>query len=52
MCGRFALITPGDALIADFEIESTSLDMAQITPRYNVAPTQPVLAVRATAVNN
>lgn len=46
MCGRFALLSPGETLLATFEVETTPLDLAQLGPRYNVAPTQPVLAVR------
>jgi putative SOS response-associated peptidase YedK len=49
MCGRFALISPGDSLQAAFAVEQTHLDLAQIGPRYNIAPTQPVLAVRLAA---
>lgn len=51
MCGRFALITPSATLVEQFGVTQTSLDLAQVGPRYNVAPTQPVLAVRTTAVS-
>lgn len=50
MCGRFALMTPTETLLEQFGVTQTSLDLAQVGPRYNVAPTQPVLAVRSTAV--
>ena len=49
MCGRFALITPGETVLTAFEVDANPLDLAQIPPRYNIAPTQPVLAVRAAA---
>lgn len=49
MCGRFALLTPGDTLLATFEVDATPLDITQLIPRYNIAPTQPVLAVRQSA---
>ncbi len=51
MCGRFALMTPTETLLEQFGVTQTSLDLAQVGPRYNVAPTQPVLAVRSTAVS-
>lgn len=50
MCGRFALISPGADIMAALGATTTPLDLAQIGPRYNIAPTQPVLAVRQTAV--
>ena len=42
MCGRFALLTPGQELVEQFGV---TLDK-DVVPRYNIAPTQPVLAVR------
>jgi putative SOS response-associated peptidase YedK len=42
MCGRFVLIAPGEALAEQFNLVETPLQ----TPRYNIAPTQPVTAVR------
>lgn len=42
MCGRFALITPGEALAEQFQLR----DIPTVAPRYNVAPTQPVAAIR------
>jgi putative SOS response-associated peptidase YedK len=43
MCGRFTLTTPAEALA-----EALGLDAApELEARYNVAPSQPVLAVRA-----
>jgi len=52
MCGRFALISPVDTILETFEVDTTALDVSRIAPRYNVAPTQPVLAVRSTAVSD
>ena len=46
MCGRFALLTPGHDLITQFGVTETSVDVSMIAPRYNVAPTQPVVVVR------
>jgi putative SOS response-associated peptidase YedK len=45
MCGRFAQYSDPDAIAEHFELE-TNLEPQ---PRYNVAPTQPILAVRAAA---
>ncbi len=42
MCGRFALIDPAEQLAMQFDLPT----IADLTPRYNIAPTQPVLAVR------
>ena len=42
MCGRFAQCADADTLARQFELET----VPALTPRYNVAPTQPVLAVR------
>jgi putative SOS response-associated peptidase YedK len=44
VCGRFTLHTPKEILAARFAVDLSSVDLA---PRYNVAPTQPVLVVRA-----
>ena len=43
MCGRFTLTTPADVLAEVYQIE----DRPPLTPRFNIAPTQPVAAVRA-----
>ena len=43
MCGRFTLRTPLTALAKQFQFE---LDFADSGPRYNIAPTQDVPAVR------
>ena len=47
MCGRFALITPLNTLADQFASElSEPLTALPTLPRYNIAPTQPVAAVR------
>ena len=43
MCGRFTLSSPGEVLAALFELA----EVPEITPRYNIAPTQSVVAVHA-----
>ncbi|HEX4953865.1 MAG TPA: SOS response-associated peptidase [Thermoanaerobaculia bacterium] len=43
MCGRYTLATPGDVIAQQFELAATP----SLAPRYNVAPTQEVPAVRA-----
>ena len=45
MCGRYTLHTEKEALAARFDFDPAEL--AALAPRYNVAPTQDVLAVRA-----
>jgi len=47
MCGRFAQCFDPDALARHFGLE-TETDLA-VQPRYNVAPTQPILAMRLKA---
>ena len=42
MCGRFAQYADADTLARHFELAT----VPALTPHYNVAPTQPVLAVR------
>lgn len=42
MCGRFSLAVDADFLVSLFGL----LEVPIWTPRYNIAPTQPVLAVR------
>jgi putative SOS response-associated peptidase YedK len=42
MCGRFALIDSGEAIAETFELS----EVPPLAPRYNIAPTQPVAAVR------
>ena len=43
MCGRFTLTTPAAEWAALFELDS----VPDFEPRYNIAPTQPVAAVRS-----
>jgi len=42
MCGRFTLIAPGESIADLFGLS----EIPNIAPRYNIAPTQPVAAVR------
>lgn len=42
MCGRFTLIAPGEAVAKLFDLSETP----ELAPRYNIAPTQPIAAVR------
>ncbi len=42
MCGRFTLIAPGEVVAELFDLPETP----RLAPRYNIAPTQPVAAVR------
>jgi putative SOS response-associated peptidase YedK len=43
MCGRYAFYSPAEAVKATFALD----DVPALEPRYNIAPTQPVAAVRA-----
>lgn len=43
MCGRFTLRAPVSAVVEHFAVEG---EVPALTPRYNVAPTQPVAVVR------
>ena len=45
MCGRFTLTTPGEVLAEAFGLD----EPPTLAPRYNIAPTQPVAAVRREA---
>ena len=42
MCGRFILTSPGRVLAAQFELQHEP----ELTPRYNIAPTQQVPAIK------
>ena len=42
MCGRYTLSTPAGRLAEEFQLDEGSVDL---TPSYNVAPTQEVAAV-------
>ncbi len=48
MCGRFALFAPGESLAEQFLMGSVPM----LSPRYNIAPTQPVTAVRLSPRTN
>jgi putative SOS response-associated peptidase YedK len=43
MCGRFTLTASGEELAEEFGLDAAP----DVAPRYNIAPTQPVLVVRA-----
>jgi putative SOS response-associated peptidase YedK len=45
MCGRYSLIAQAEELQALFDL--LDLDERLIVPRYNIAPTQPIVVVRA-----
>ncbi len=50
MCGRFVLLNPPAEIVRRFELPPELLGeppLADLAPRYNVAPTQPVPVVRA-----
>jgi putative SOS response-associated peptidase YedK len=42
MCGRFALVATGEEVAAHYQLP----EIPFVVPRYNIAPTQPVAAVR------
>ena len=46
MCGRYRLSTHPQALYEQFALDRVAQDGRAIPPRYNIAPTQPVVAVR------
>jgi len=48
MCGRFGLLHTWDEMVESYRLVSPPLNLA---PRYNIAPTQPVLAVLAAAAS-
>jgi putative SOS response-associated peptidase YedK len=48
MCGRFALFASGEEVVERFRLRESPL----FEPRYNVAPTQAVAAVRAMSAGN
>jgi len=52
MCGRFALISDTETLIDEFGVAPETLTaLPPSVPRYNVAPTQPVAAIRLNPKN-
>lgn len=47
MCGRFALFTPTEQIAETFDVNPASAaEVPPAPPRYNIAPTQPVAAIR------
>ena len=46
MCGRFTLIAPGEAVADLFQLPETPV----LAPRFNIAPTQPIAAVRVSSI--
>jgi putative SOS response-associated peptidase YedK len=42
MCGRFTLTSPAETIAEQFQLP----EVPSLSPRYNIAPTQPVAAVR------
>ena len=44
MCGRYNLVTNAEAVRRLFKVEA--FDERLVTPRYNIAPTQPIVIVR------
>ncbi|MCP4417290.1 MAG: SOS response-associated peptidase [Chloroflexi bacterium] len=47
MCGRFALTTPTEQLALMFDVDKTAAAaLPPSVPRYNIAPSQPVAAIR------
>jgi putative SOS response-associated peptidase YedK len=52
MCGRFTLRTPATVLIEHFDLDvRADKQLPLFEPRYNIAPTQDVVVVRADATN-
>lgn len=47
MCGRYVSVSSLDELASCFGVDEVVADADEAPPRYNVAPTQPVLAVAA-----
>jgi len=45
MCGRYTLIANAEAIRLLFELPA--FDERLVTPRYNIAPTQPILMASA-----
>lgn len=45
MCGRFTLATPAQQVAEHFGLD----DVPELSPRYNIAPTQPIAVVRRSA---
>ena len=41
MCGRFNLTAPGELIAEEFGLDETP----ELTPRFNIAPSQPVATI-------
>ncbi len=52
MCGRFTLKTPASAWVQELFPGLRLLDLPELPPRYNIAPTQPILCVLPTSTIN
>ena len=46
MCGRFALSSQVKAIAKHFGVPEAGVRVEEGTPRYNIAPSMPILAVR------
>ena len=47
MCGRYSLIAKQEELVRRFLLKHLSKDLGEgLTPRFNIAPSQPVMAIR------
>jgi putative SOS response-associated peptidase YedK len=49
MCGRIVLKAPVHQIAAAFDVTRVAPELTQLFPRFNVAPTEPVAAVRSEA---
>ncbi|MEE8076753.1 MAG: SOS response-associated peptidase family protein [Candidatus Binatia bacterium] len=47
MCGRYTLATPTEAMAELFQVRTAP----SLRPRYNIAPRQPVAAVRHATIS-
>jgi len=45
VCGRFTLASPAETIAGEFGLSDTE-EVPELAPRYNIAPTEPVAAVR------
>src|SRR5437016_4945387 len=48
MCGRYSLKTPAETVVRNFQISR----VPALTPRFNIAPSQPVAVIRSHATRN
>ncbi|MEM8604783.1 MAG: SOS response-associated peptidase [Cyanobacteria bacterium P01_H01_bin.121] len=47
MCGRYTLRAEPEAIAQQFEVEVSTEVLNAVQPRYNIAPSQPILAIRS-----